>query len=74
MVSEGWEGHFSKVVQYILPRLVSYHSSILLDGSGLRSGLTLFIFENMWLKKERFKDMLKRWWMGSIVGVLVTSS
>ncbi|KAL6333095.1 hypothetical protein AAG906_028278 [Vitis piasezkii] len=35
LVSEGWEGHFSRVVQCILPRPMSDHSPILLDGDGV---------------------------------------
>lgn len=63
LVSEGWEGHFSGVIQCILPRPILDHSLILLDGGGLRRGATLFIFKNMWLKEEGVKDLMKRWWM-----------
>ena len=35
---------------------------VLLDGGGLRRGPSPFIFENMWLKVEGFKDLLKLWW------------
>lgn len=59
LVFEDWEGHFSGVVQSILPRPVSSHCPILLDGGGVRRGPTPFRFENMWLKKEGFKDLLK---------------
>ena len=37
------------------------HSLIFLDEGGLRRGSTPFRFENMWLKEEGFKDILKRW-------------
>ena len=40
------------------------HFSILLDGGGLRKGPTLFRFENMWLKEEGFKSVLRMWWEG----------
>ncbi|RVW52771.1 hypothetical protein CK203_076652 [Vitis vinifera] len=43
---------------------VSTHFPILLDGGGLRRGPSLFRFENMWLKVEGFKDLLKSWWEG----------
>ena len=43
---------------------MSNHFSILLDGGGLRRGPSLFRFENMWLKVEGFKDLLKSWWEG----------
>lgn len=61
LVSEGWVSYFSGVVQSILPRPVFYHSPILLDGGGLRIGPSLFRFENMWLKEEGFKDLLRSW-------------
>lgn len=56
-----WEDLFSGVVQCILPRPVSDHSPILLDGGGLQRGPSPFRFENMWLKEEGFKDPLKSW-------------
>ncbi|RVW89101.1 putative ribonuclease H protein [Vitis vinifera] len=64
LVSEDWEGHFNGVVQSTLPRPVSNHFPILLDGGGVRRGLVPFRFENMWLKEEGFKDLLKGWWQG----------
>ena len=30
----------------------------------MRRGPTPFPFENMWLKEERFKKLLKSWWQG----------
>ena len=62
LVSSNWENHFSGVVQYILPRPVSYHFPILLDGGGIRSNPTPFRFENIWLKAEGFEELLKNWW------------
>lgn len=38
---------------------VSDHSTILLEGKTVRRGMTHFRFENMWLKVEGFKDMVK---------------
>ena len=64
LVSEDWESRFSGVVQSTLPRPVSDHYPILLDERGVRRGLVPFCFENMWLKKEGFKDLLKNWWQG----------
>ena len=62
LVSSDWENCFSGVVQCILPRPVSDHFPILLDGGGIRFGPTPFRFENMWLKAEGFKELLKSWW------------
>ena len=62
LVSNDWEGHFSELEQSTVSRLVSDHFPILLDGGGVRSGLVSFCFENMWLKEEGFKELLKSWW------------
>ena len=43
---------------------MSDHCPILLDGVGVRRGPTPFRFENMWLKEEGFKDVLRLWWEG----------
>ena len=40
LVLEDWEGHFNGVVQCTLPRPVSDHFPILLDGGGVRKGLS----------------------------------
>ena len=64
LVSEDWECYFNEAVQSLLPRLVSDHCPILLDGGGARKGPTPFKFENMWLKEDSFKDLLRSWWMG----------
>ncbi|RVX05586.1 hypothetical protein CK203_027280 [Vitis vinifera] len=57
LVSKEWEGHFSGVMQCILPRPVSNHSLILLDVGGLRRGPSPLGLKNMWLKEEGFKDL-----------------
>ncbi|RVW29580.1 Exonuclease 1 [Vitis vinifera] len=64
LVTEDWEGYFNGVVQSTLPRPMSDHFPILLDEGGVRRGLVPFRFENMWLKEEGFKDLLKGWWQG----------
>ena len=30
----------------------------------MRKGHSPFKFENMWLKEEGFKDLLRSWWLG----------
>ncbi|RVW53836.1 Trafficking protein particle complex II-specific subunit 120-like [Vitis vinifera] len=64
LISEDWENHFSGASQCSLPRPVSDHFPILLDGGGTRRGPIPFRFENMWLKEEGFKELLKGWWQG----------
>ncbi|RVW24959.1 putative ribonuclease H protein [Vitis vinifera] len=43
---------------------VSDHFPILLVGGGIRRGSAPFRFENMWLKVEGFKDLIRSWWWG----------
>ena len=64
LISEDWDNHFSGAIQCSLPRSVSDHFPILLDGGGTRRGPIPFRFENMWLKEEGFKELLKGWWQG----------
>ncbi|RVW57124.1 Ubiquitin carboxyl-terminal hydrolase 5 [Vitis vinifera] len=53
------------VAQSRLPRPTSDHFPILLKGGGLSRGPSLFRFENMWLKVDGFKDLLRDWWQGA---------
>ena len=62
LVSADWESQFSNVIQRTLPRPVSDHCPVLLDSDGIKSGPSPFRFENMWLKFEGFKDLLRGWW------------
>ena len=62
LVNEEWDCRFSGSKQCVSPRPMFDHFPILLDGGGLRKGPFLFRFENMWLKIEGFKDLLKTWW------------
>lgn len=47
LVSNDWENHFSGLFHSTLPKPVSDHAPILLDGRGIRKGKTPFRFENM---------------------------
>ena len=62
LVNEEWDNHFGNARQFLLPRPMSDHFPILMDGGGLRRGPIPFRFENMWLKAEGVKDLLKLWW------------
>ena len=59
LVNEEWDCRFSGSRQCVLPRPMSDHFPILFEGGGLRRGSSIFKFENMWLKVEGFKDLLK---------------
>ena len=64
LVSWDWESYFNRAIQCTLPRPISDHFPILLDGGGIRSRPSSFRFETMWLKYEGFKDLLKGRWQG----------
>ena len=64
LVSDDWEDQFSGLVQKILPNPTSDHAPILLDRGGIINGKFPFRFENMWLKEEGFKDLIRCWWEG----------
>ena len=66
-MTPNWLDQFSSVFQRRLPRPTSDHFPVLLEGGGLRRGPSLFRFENMWLKVEGFKDLLRCWWQGMVV-------
>ena len=50
------------MIQSTLPRPVSDHCPVMLGSDGIKSGPTPFRFENIWLKFEGFKDLLRDWW------------
>ena len=62
-----WFDRYSRVSQRRLPRPTSDHFPVLLEGGGLRRGPSPFRFENMWLKVEGFKDLIRCWWQGMVV-------
>ena len=62
LVTEDWDAHFRGVGQSLLQSLVSNHFLILLEGGGgLVRGPLPFRFENMWIKDESLKDLIKDW-------------
>ena len=65
LVTQSWLDLFRGVAQSRLPRPTSDHFPILLKGGGLSQGPSLFRFENMWLKVDGFKDLLRDWWQGA---------
>ena len=62
LVTADWESQFSNATQSTLPRPVSDHCPVMLNSDGIKSGPSPFRFENMWLKFEGFKDLLRDWW------------
>ncbi|RVW43589.1 LINE-1 reverse transcriptase-like [Vitis vinifera] len=65
LVTQNWFDQLCGVVQSRLSRPTSDHFPILLKGGRLRRGPSPFRFENMWLKVDGFKDLLRGWWQGS---------
>ena len=62
LVTHNWLDQFGGVFQSRLLRPTLDHFPILLEGGGLRRGPSPFRFENMWLKVDDFKDLLRGWW------------
>ena len=52
------------VVQSLLPRPISDHHLVLSNRRGIRGGLISFRFENMWLRVEGFKELVKERYVG----------
>ena len=61
IVSDDWENHFSGLYQSFLPNPILDHVPILVDSGEIRKGKTPFRFENMWLKVEGFKELVRNW-------------
>ena len=57
-----WEDKFPSVSQQRLPRLLSDHFPIVLEGGSFQRGRMLFRFENIWLKDEGFMERVRSWW------------
>ena len=57
------KNYFGNMLQSILPRPLSDHHPILLEGGGSAiRGSMPSRFENMWLKEEGFKGLIENWW------------
>ena len=54
--------HFARFTQKRMPRVLSDHFPILLEGKCQRRGRIPFRFENMWLRVDNFVDKVKKWW------------
>jgi exonuclease III len=62
LISADWDGHFPKISQKRLPRVLSDHFPVLLDCGLFQGGTKPFRFENMWLKADGFVEKVKGWW------------
>ncbi|XP_050290362.1 uncharacterized protein LOC126728608 [Quercus robur] len=62
LFSADWEDNFPSVFQQRLPRLLSNHFPIVLEGGAFQRGRRPFRFENMWLKDEGFLERVRSWW------------
>ena len=63
LVFDEWEEHFLGAFQCVLPKIVSDHYPITLEGGGVKMGKILFRFENMWLLSNGFKELVRKWWI-----------
>ncbi|RVW40573.1 LINE-1 retrotransposable element ORF2 protein [Vitis vinifera] len=57
---------FSRVCQRRLPRPISDHFPVLLEGGSWSKGPAPFRFENMWFKVEGFKELIRNWWQETV--------
>ena len=60
--SADWEDKFPSISQQRLPRLLSDHFPIVLEGGSFQRGRMPFRFENIWLKDESFVERVRSWW------------
>ena len=67
LVSPCWLDQFSRVCQRRLPRPISDHFPVLLEGGSWSKGPAPFRFENMWFKVEGFKELIRNWWQETVV-------
>lgn len=62
LVLAEWDNLFPFLKGEPLPRAVSDHVPILLNGKIQNSALRPFKFENMWMRHHGFKDLVENWW------------
>ncbi len=68
LYSDNWEDLFPTIIQKRLPRLLSDHFPIILEGGDFSWGKRPFRFKNIWLKADGFKERVKRWWDAYVPG------
>ena len=67
LVSLEWDLCYPGLVQKKLLRVCSNHAPILLTRGGLQNGKHSFKLENMLLKEEGFVEMVRNWWVLSLL-------
>ena len=71
LFSADWEDKFPSVSRQHLPRLLSDHFPIVLEGGSFQRDRRPFRFENMWLKDEGFIERVRSWWESyNVLGAL----
>ena len=69
LITDDWEVLFGGARQSLLPKPLSDHHPILLEGGGcLVRGPLLFRVKNMRFKEEGFKNHINDWWSFEIRG------
>lgn len=62
LISNEMDDSFRYIKQYVLQRITSDHTPIMLQCGEWKASKSYFKFENWWLQTEGFKERVKEWW------------